>query len=204
MAQESDPQGALIARAKSLELNTPYVPPPGDPLAHHAAGYAKTMCSAVFITGLDPAFAAENVGYFTAPYEIRARLGKPIVDRARKAVHVAVPGGARRTALFFGDQGCVTLPLEGRSVSFSRPASSGGCRILRPNRGRWAIWLPPILCRRAWTRRRSPGRRCRVRAGGGDDRRVRRDVQGADHRRAIRRGHHGDARRSRAGRWARA
>jgi hypothetical protein len=25
----------LIARAKSLELDTPYVPPPGDPLLHH-------------------------------------------------------------------------------------------------------------------------------------------------------------------------
>lgn len=32
---------ALIARGKSLELNTPYVPVPGDPLEHHAAGYAK-------------------------------------------------------------------------------------------------------------------------------------------------------------------
>jgi hypothetical protein len=49
---------ALIARAKSLELDTPYVPPPGDPLEHHTAGYAKVMCSAVFITGLDPDFAA--------------------------------------------------------------------------------------------------------------------------------------------------
>ena len=44
----------LIARAKSLELATPYVPPPGDPLAHHAAGYAKVMCTAVFMTGLAP------------------------------------------------------------------------------------------------------------------------------------------------------
>ena len=26
---------ALIARAKSFELDTPYVPPPGDPLTHH-------------------------------------------------------------------------------------------------------------------------------------------------------------------------
>src|SRR5262245_49922392 len=52
----------LIARAKSLELNTLYVPPPGDALEHHAAGFAKIMCSAVFITGLDPDFAAENVG----------------------------------------------------------------------------------------------------------------------------------------------
>ena len=64
---------ALISRAKALELNTPYVAPPGDPLLHHAAGFAKVMCSAVFITGLDPDFAAENVGYFTAPYEMRAK-----------------------------------------------------------------------------------------------------------------------------------
>ena len=39
---------ALIARAKALELDTPYVAPPGDPLVHHAAGFAKIMCSAVF------------------------------------------------------------------------------------------------------------------------------------------------------------
>ncbi len=37
---------ALIARAKSLELDTLYVPPPGDPLEHHTAGFAKVMCSA--------------------------------------------------------------------------------------------------------------------------------------------------------------
>src|SRR5262245_62864649 len=64
----ADPEpspAALIARAKPLELGTPYVPPPGDPLTHHAAGFAKVICSAVFITGLDPDFAAENVGYFT-------------------------------------------------------------------------------------------------------------------------------------------
>src|SRR4030081_1695060 len=75
---------ALIARAKSFELDTPYVPPPGDPMAHHAAGYAKVMCSAVFMTGLAPDFAAENVGFFTAPYGQRAKLGKPVIDRANK------------------------------------------------------------------------------------------------------------------------
>lgn len=109
---------ALIERAKPLELNTPYVPPPGDPLVHHAAGLAKVMCSAVFITGLDPDFAAENVGYFTAPYEVRAKLGKPVVDRERKQVRVAVPGGVTRTAVYLGDQGCVTLPVGEDSVSF--------------------------------------------------------------------------------------
>src|SRR5256885_3948152 len=111
-------QPGMLARAKALELGTPYVPPPGDPLEHHAAGFAKIICSAVYVTGLAPEFAAENLGFFTAPYEERAKLGKPVVDRARKAVHVTLPNGITRTAVFLGDQGCVTLP-EGRdSVSF--------------------------------------------------------------------------------------
>ena len=99
---------ALIARAKSLELNTPYVAPPGDPLEHHTSGFAKIMCSAVFITGLDPDFAAENVGYFTAPYAERAKVGKPVIDRANKAVHITMPNGVIITAKYVGDQGCVT------------------------------------------------------------------------------------------------
>ena len=61
---------AVIARGKSLELPTKYVPPPGEKIEHYASGYAKIMCTAVFVTGLDPAFAMENVGYFTAPYEL--------------------------------------------------------------------------------------------------------------------------------------
>src|ERR1700687_4069107 len=80
-AQDYD---TLIVRAKSFELATPYVPPPGDPLAHHAAGYAKVMCSAVFMTGLAPDFAAANVGFFTAPYGERRKLGKPVIDRDNK------------------------------------------------------------------------------------------------------------------------
>ena len=82
------------------------------------AGFAKVMCSAVFITGLDPDFAAENVGYFTAPYEMRAKLGKPVVDREHKQVHVAATSGLTRTAVYLGDQGCVTLPVGKESVSF--------------------------------------------------------------------------------------
>src|SRR5207247_4974578 len=75
-------------------------------------------CSAVVSPRLDPDFAAENVGYFTAPYAERAKLGKPIIDRAGKAVHVTLPNGVRRTAKFVGDQGCVTLPLGRSSLNF--------------------------------------------------------------------------------------
>ena len=112
-------RAALIARAKSFELNTAYVPPPGDPAAHNASGFAKIMCSAVFITGLDPDFAAENVGYFTSPYAERKNVQKPVIDRAKKEVRVALPNGVVRTAKYYGDQGCVTLPIGADSVSFT-------------------------------------------------------------------------------------
>jgi CubicO group peptidase (beta-lactamase class C family) len=120
-ATRATPQGsrdALVARAKSLELDTAYVPPPGDALQHHTAGFAKVMCSAVFITGLDPDFARENVGFFTGPYSERAKVAKPVIDRAAKAVHITMPNGVRRTARYLGDQGCVTLPVGKDSVEF--------------------------------------------------------------------------------------
>src|SRR5438105_15118862 len=118
-AAQSPTKDALIARAKSFELDTPYVPPPGNPLTPHAAGFAKVMCSAVFMTGFAPEFAAENVGFFTAPYGQRAKLGKPVIDRANKAVHVMLPNGVTRTAKYLGSQGCVTLPIGETSVNFT-------------------------------------------------------------------------------------
>src|SRR5712692_156522 len=117
-AAQAPTNSAIIARAKTFELDTPYVPPPGDPLAHHAAGYAKVMCSAVFMTGLAPEFAAENVGFFTAPYAERAKLGKPVIDRANKSVHVRLPNGVTRTATYLGSQGCVTLPIGESAMNF--------------------------------------------------------------------------------------
>jgi CubicO group peptidase (beta-lactamase class C family) len=113
------PNAGLIARAKSLELNTPYVPPPGDPLEHHTAGFVKIMCSAVFITGLDPDFAAENVGYFVSPYADRAKVGKLIIDRTAKTVRVTLPTGRTLTAKYLGSQGCVTLPVGQTTVNFT-------------------------------------------------------------------------------------
>jgi len=128
---------ALIARAKSFELDTPYVPPPGDPLEHHTAGFAKIMCSAVFITGLDPEFAAENVGYFTAPYAERAKVGKPVIDRANEAVHISLPTGVTRTAKYLGSQGCVTLPIGQTTVKFQPAAVKSA--LADPSTQRWPM-----------------------------------------------------------------
>jgi CubicO group peptidase (beta-lactamase class C family) len=115
----TDARQAMLDRARKLELNTPYVPPPGDPLEHHASGYAKIMCSSVFITGLTPAFATENVGYFVAPYAERAKLGTPLIDRQQRTVTVTMPNGTRRVAKQVGSQGCVTLPIGKTDVFFT-------------------------------------------------------------------------------------
>lgn len=116
--ENTDNTASLVERAGSFELDTPYTPPPGDPLSHHAAGFAKILCSAVFITGLDADFAAENLGYFTAPYEERARFSRFEVDSEHRAVHVHLPSGETRTARETGDQGCVTLPAGNDSLYF--------------------------------------------------------------------------------------
>jgi CubicO group peptidase (beta-lactamase class C family) len=114
------PDEALIARAKPLELPTKYVPPPGDPLEHNTSGYAKTMCSAVFITGLDPDVAAESVGYFTGPYAERQKVGKPVVDREKQEIRITLPNRVVVAARRFGSQGCIALP-RGREDVFFKP-----------------------------------------------------------------------------------
>ena len=145
----------LIARAKSFELDTPYVPPAGDPLAYYAAGYAKVMCSAVFMTGLEPNFAAENVGFFTAPYEVRAKLGRPVIDRANRAVHVTLPNGVTRTAKYLGSQGCVTLPLGESTVHFTPVVVKS--RLPDPTTEPWPMGdlVPSERCRPRSTRQNS-------------------------------------------------
>ncbi|MEP7108553.1 MAG: serine hydrolase [Ferruginibacter sp.] len=120
VSNAQDLRSRMIARAATLELKIAYKAPPGDALSLNTAGYAKIMCSAVFITGLKPAFAAENVGYFTSPYQERAKVGIPVIDYDRKSVSITLPNGVTRTAIYTGDQGCVCLP-EGSNSLYYKP-----------------------------------------------------------------------------------
>lgn len=110
----------MIARADSFEIKSTYEPPLGDAQSHHAAGFAKIMCSAVFITGLDPDFAAAYVGGFASPFDERPKVGKPVIDYIKKTVSISLPSGLTRTAIYLGDQsqGCVTLPVGVEKVFY--------------------------------------------------------------------------------------
>ena len=117
-SEAQDARAAMLARAEVAELDTEYVAPPGDPLWHHTAGFAKTLCSAVFVTGLDPAFAAENVGFFSSPYEHRTHVTNIEVDRDQRQIHLTLPDDVIRPAKFNGEHGCVTLPIGENDVFF--------------------------------------------------------------------------------------
>jgi CubicO group peptidase (beta-lactamase class C family) len=100
------------------ELLTRWDPPPGDRLEHETAGFAKILCSALFITGRELASAAAEDGFFVSPLEDRQAVVDTVVDRERHEVRLTLANGVTRTARQFGDQGCVTLPRGADSVFF--------------------------------------------------------------------------------------
>ena len=114
-----DRTAALIARAESFELDTEYAPPPGEALHHHTAGFAKILCSAVFLTGLEPRDAAANVGGFISPFEERGHVVDTVVDVERQRVALTLPDGVTRTAQRYRNQGCVAHPIGEDSVYFT-------------------------------------------------------------------------------------
>ncbi len=106
-------------RAAPEEYPTTWEVPPGDPVEHMTAGYAKVLCSALFITGRDLATAADEDGFFVSPRAERRLVTKTVVDQKAHAVHLTLPSGVTRSARFFPDQGCVTLPRGAGSIFFT-------------------------------------------------------------------------------------
>ena len=116
----------VVTRGLALELDTPYELPPGEALHHHTAGFANTLCSAVFLTGLDPRDAAENVGGFSAPFEHRHHVVDTIVDFEQQMVSLTLPDGVTRTAKRYGSQGCVAHAIGEDSVRFTPAVVQSG------------------------------------------------------------------------------
>ena len=110
---------SVNARADYFRLDSDYNPPPGEALHHYTAGYAKILCSAVFITGLDPDDAIANVGGFISPFDQRQHVVDTRIDHEQQLVALTLSDGVTRVARRYGSQGCVTRPMGEETMQFT-------------------------------------------------------------------------------------
>ena len=93
-----------------------------DPVDLGVAGYAKVLCSAIFISNLPEADAREHsrtvaVHLFKIPEADLTALTDSI-DREQELVRAGVGDSRTRTAKFYGDQGCVIHPADHDGIYF--------------------------------------------------------------------------------------
>jgi len=91
--------------------------PSVTPVELGLAGYAKVLCSAVFVSGRDAEEAARNSGFFMLAEDERDGVTWKI-DRERRRV-VLSRNGVERAARFHGDQGCIIQPKEKDAIFFT-------------------------------------------------------------------------------------
>jgi CubicO group peptidase (beta-lactamase class C family) len=111
-----------IAQKSEDQSSRPNYAPPSTPSELGLAGYAKVLCSAVFVSGRDPEEARRNSGYFLLPEADRNAITETVIDRQQKLVRLTLRGSLTRTAKFYGDQGCVILP-KGQERVFFEPVA---------------------------------------------------------------------------------
>ena len=112
---------AMLARDKAAEISDVWTPAPGDPLTHFTVAYAKLMCSAVFVSGMEPDFVRQTLGDSNALAQVahRAKANVPVVDRKLREVRVTTKSGITRIARYYGDQGCISIPEGKRGIAFT-------------------------------------------------------------------------------------
>jgi hypothetical protein len=116
---------ALSGVALAARQSAPSYPTPeGSPTVNGLAGFAKILCSAVFISGRNDAEAARNSAYFFMP---RAEQDKVTwtIDKETRTV-TATFGADSQSAKFYGDQGCIIQNPKQPGIHFTP------CRYLTP------------------------------------------------------------------------
>jgi CubicO group peptidase (beta-lactamase class C family) len=109
--------GLVAGTLGAQQAAAPYPTPVGTQTENGLAGFAKILCSAVFVSGREPAEAARNSAYFFMP---RAEQNSVTftVDRDKKLTR-ATFGTTTREARLYGDQGCIIQPPDGSGIHFT-------------------------------------------------------------------------------------
>ena len=97
--------GAAILAQQNAAPAEAIPAPLGTPTENGLAGYAKILCSAVFVSGRTPEDGAQGSAYFFMPAAERDQVTYT-VDRTAKFVRATL-GPVTREARFYGDQGCI-------------------------------------------------------------------------------------------------
>jgi CubicO group peptidase (beta-lactamase class C family) len=93
--------------------------PKGTPPELGLAGWAKVLCSAVFVSGRDANEAFRNSGYFLMGEADRPFVTVKTIDRAEKAVYLTYKDSLTRSARFYGDQGCIIDRQDAKGIAFT-------------------------------------------------------------------------------------
>ena len=108
----------VAAQEQAQTPATPTPTPQGTATENGLAGFAKILCSAVFVSGRDPDEAAKNSAYFFMPVAEQSSV-KYTVDKYYKSVKASF-GETTREARYYSDQGCI-IQIPGKpGISFTR------------------------------------------------------------------------------------
>lgn len=107
---------ATTAPAQPAREGSPFAPS-FTPTELGLAGYAKVLCSAVFVSGRDPEEAARNSGFFMLAEGERDGIAWK-VDRERKSVRMSRKD-LTREARFYDDQGCIIQQKDKPGIYFT-------------------------------------------------------------------------------------
>jgi CubicO group peptidase (beta-lactamase class C family) len=91
--------------------------PTGTPVELGLAGYAKVLCSAIFVSGRDANEAVKNSGFFLLPQGQDEKVTWT-VDREARIVRMTLDG-VTREAKFYGDQGCIIHQQKKPGIFFT-------------------------------------------------------------------------------------
>jgi CubicO group peptidase (beta-lactamase class C family) len=101
--------------------SVPAIPgPQGSHTENGLAGYAKILCSGVFVSGRAPEDVARGSAYFFMPREHQDQV-KWTIDREAKLARAAL-GDITREARYYGDQGCIIQNPDKPGIHFTPAA----------------------------------------------------------------------------------
>lgn len=127
LAAACAPEAPSTDRAgASIPATQPAYAPPGTPPELGLAGWAKVLCSAVFVSGRDPDEAFVNSGFFFMEPSDRSAVTGRRVERETGVVTLEWADTLSRSARYHGSQGCVIetpdgIAFEPVTVSSSLP-----------------------------------------------------------------------------------